>query len=150
MSARSTSAFSYENPFGAEDGGASGRRVYRKFGKIPADMATNFEKFRGNPRPTDRRLEIPLWTVGLGQNCSGRSEYIRPGAAARGASQGGRTKGWGVQYGLSRGPHPRGRAGALILLPRLPSRFSTFPPATFLLPLHLLSRFSRLPPQGSS
>lgn len=35
------------------------------------------------------------------------------------------TKRVGVQYGLSRGPHPWGRAGVLILLPRLPWRFST-------------------------
>lgn len=120
LSLRSTSPFSYENHFEPVNSHRSERLVYEKIEKILGDTTIIFQKFSSIARPTDSDEEISLWTVEPGQNCSGRSEYIRPGAAAWGASLGGRTRGWGVQYGLSRGPHPRGRAGALILLPRLP------------------------------
>lgn len=114
LSARSTSRFSRENPFHRQARGPGDRVLYRKFAKILRRTTTIFEKFRARDSPVDRFDRISLWRDEPGQNSSGRSEYIRPGAAARGTNVGGKNEGMGGTIwviegapppGESRGPH---------------------------------------------
>jgi len=120
LSARSTSRFSRENPFRREIRGLSGCALYRKFGKIPRHTTIIFEKFRTRGSPVDIFGRISLWRDEPGQNSSGRSEYIRPGAAARGTSVrgGGRERGdGGYNMGYRGGPTPRGEQGPSFYYP---------------------------------
>lgn len=116
LSARSTSRFSRKNPFRKEIRGLSGCALYRKFGKIPRHTTIIFEKFRTCGSPADIFGRISLWRDEPGQNSSGRSEYIRPGAAARGTNVRGEGENEGMggtiwviegapPPGESRGPH---------------------------------------------
>lgn len=62
----------------------------------------------------DRPMEISLWLWNVGQNSPGRSEYIRPGAAARGAKLRGSR---GYNMGYRGGPTPRGEQGPSFYYP---------------------------------
>lgn len=87
---------------------AAGPPFLRNFGRA-ADPQIDSTGFLSGPTSPDKTLPADRSIYGQGRRREGRTR--------RGER---RTRGWGVQYGLSRGPHPRGRAGALILLPRLP------------------------------
>lgn len=118
LSARSTSRFSRENPFYRQVRGPGDRALYRKFAKILRRTTTIFEKFRTRDSPVDRFDRISLWRDEPGQNSSGRSEYIRPGAAARGTNVGGEERGdGGYNMGYRGGPTPRGEQGPSFYYP---------------------------------
>lgn len=88
--------------------------------KFRAARPPFLRNFGHAPRPQIDSTGFLSGAAGSDKTLPADRSIYGQGRRREGRTRGERTRGWGVQYGLSRGPHPQGRAGALILLPRLP------------------------------